>query len=162
MNDIQRLFFQTKNLAPIQPAKTPNYLGRTYIVYLTDDQRPAASIQQQPTQNPLGGALLGFGLGIVLGGAVLGIAEILDELFSPVRNDEPLTASMKRYIRERDGEICLYCEDYAPDGHVDHRVSRDNGGGNEPENLTWACAFCNRSKGAKNDTDYFRLLQAGY
>lgn len=66
------------------------------------------------------------------------------------RNDEPLTPSLRVYVRERDGEICTYCGCYAPDGHVDHRVSRVNGGSNHLNNLSWACSECNLKKGAMN------------
>jgi hypothetical protein len=66
------------------------------------------------------------------------------------RNDEPLTPSLRSYVRERDEEICAYCGCYAPDGHVDHRVSRVNGGSNHPNNLSWACPECNWAKGAMN------------
>lgn len=62
------------------------------------------------------------------------------------------------YIRERDEEVCLYCEVYAPNGHVDHRTSRANGGSNDFDNLAWACAPCNWSKGAMNDTDFMSLF----
>lgn len=101
-----------------------------------------------------------LGLGVIIGGALVLTTAAVVELLRPRRNSIPLTAGERRFIRERDGEICFYCEDYAPDGHVDHRVSRNNGGGNEPKNLTWACVFCNCSKGAMNDTDYLLLIEA--
>ena len=44
-------------------------------------------------------------------------------------------------------------------GHVDHRISRANGGSNDYANLTWACAPCNWSKGVMNDTEFLDLLQ---
>ncbi len=158
MNDTQRLFLQINNPVYTQPAANQPLIRRTYTIYLTGNQNRSTFIPPQPSQNPLGEIILGFGFGVALFGGVMFVTEILNELFSPVRNDEPLTATTKRFIRERDGETCFYCEDYVPDGHVDHCVSRVNGGGNEPENLTWACAFCNCSKGALNDTDYIRLL----
>lgn len=39
------------------------------------------------------------------------------------RNDEPLTPRLRAQVRERDEGFCTYCGCYAPDGHVDHRVS---------------------------------------
>lgn len=167
MNEIRRQLLLTQNLNFNRQSTIQNSAGQTYKVYLMSNQSLPAFIPQQPppikqSQNVLGEILLGFGFGVVLIGGFLGIAEFLEELFSPIRNDTPLTASTKRYIRERDAEICFYCGDYAPGGHVDHRVSRANGGGNELENLTWACVFCNCSKGAMNDTDYLRLIEAYY
>jgi hypothetical protein len=33
------------------------------------------------------------------------------------------------------------------DFHVEHVVARKHGGGDNPENLAWACIFCNLYKG---------------
>jgi len=100
---------------------------------LRKNERLLTTIPQQSSQNILGDVLLGLGLRVVLFGGIVVVAEILNEIFSPTRNDEPLAPTMRRYIRERDGEICFYCEEYAPGGHVDHRVSRANGGSNHPK-----------------------------
>jgi HNH endonuclease len=72
------------------------------------------------------------------------------------RNDEPLTPRQKALVRARDKEICAYCGCDAPNGHVDHRVSRVNGGSNHPNNLSWACSTCNWKKGAMNARQYLR------
>lgn len=103
--------------------------------------------------------LCALGLGFIIGGVLVLTAEAVAKLFRPACNSMPLTARERQFIRERDDEICFYCDNYAPNGHVDHRVSRYNGGGNEPENLTWACASCNCSKGPMNDSDYIRLTE---
>lgn len=96
---------------------------------------------------------------LITGGIVLGLF-ILWLLIQPRYNKVPLTKSTKNYIRERDEEICFYCDEYAPNRHVDHRISRYNGGSNEPENLTWACVSCNCSKGSMNDTEYIALIES--
>jgi hypothetical protein len=106
--------------------------------------------------------LCAVGLGVLIGGALVLTGAAIVEMLRLRRNSVPLTPGMRRYIRERDEEICFYCGDYAPDGHVDHRISRNNGGSNEPENLTWACVFDNCSKGALNDTEYIAFLQECY
>jgi hypothetical protein len=72
------------------------------------------------------------------------------ELLIPLYNDAPLSHSTRNYIRQRDKEICYYCDGWDPNGHVDHMTSRANGGGNEDENLTWACSPCNLTKGRLN------------
>jgi hypothetical protein len=95
--------------------------------------------------------LVGVGIYVVIGAVAA--------LLTPQRNDEPLTQKDRKYIRGRDSEICFYCTAYAPSGHVDHRISRANGGGNDYGNLAWACAPCNWSKGAMNDTDFMALFQ---
>jgi hypothetical protein len=95
--------------------------------------------------------LVGVGIYVAIG--------VVAALLAPQRNNEPLTKSDRNYIRARDGEICLYCRIYAPGGHVDHRVSRANGGSNDYDNLAWACVSCNCSKGALNDSEFMALFQ---
>ena len=95
--------------------------------------------------------LVGFGICVTIGAVA--------SLLVPQRNDEPLTRRDRDYIRWRDGEVCFYCNVRAPNGHVDHRISRANGGGNDYDNLTWACASCNCSKRAMNDTEFLALFR---
>lgn len=68
------------------------------------------------------------------------------------RNTEPLNGTTRLRVYERDGGVCTYCGvAVAPDEfHVDHSVSRKNGGTNHPNNLRTACAPCNLSKGGLN------------
>lgn len=103
--------------------------------------------------------LVAIGGTILVTAGIIGIGNALAELFQPQYNSEPLTQNIRNYIRDRDDEICLYCEEYASNGHVDHRISRYNGGSNNLDNLTWACVFCNCSKGSMNDTEYIKLLE---
>lgn len=130
---------------------------------VTINTQPSEQQNQQKTGWEIAADILcAVGLGVLIGGALVLTGAAIVELLRPRRNNIPLTPGMRRYIRERDEEICFYCGDYAPDGHVDHRISRNNNGSNEPENLTWACVFCNCSKGALNDTEYIALLQECY
>lgn len=105
------------------------------------------------------------GTGVVLAaGAVM----LLDSIFGspePARqqrsrtpNYEPLEAWKKTLVRERDGEICHYCGCQDPYGHVDHKVSRANGGSNLFRNLVWACGSCNCSKGRMNAPQFKKLI----
>lgn len=113
----------------------------------------------KPTLN-IPESLVAVGVSILITAGVVGIITAIGELFQSNYNNMPLTQSTRNYIRERDGEICFYCDEYAPNGHVDHRISRYNGGSNDLDNLTWACVFCNCSKGSLNDTEYIALLES--
>lgn len=116
---------------------------------------------QQPTTVQSQGPSIWDGLGkiFVIAVGVSILIEAAKAILGPLYNDEPLTKRDREYIRARDREICLYCSIYAPNGHVDHRISRANGGGNDYDNLAWACVSCNCSKGSKNDTEFLALLQ---
>jgi hypothetical protein len=74
-------------------------------------------------------------------------------------NYEPLESWKKSYIRERDEHRCNYCGGYASRGHVDHKTSRINGGSNRINNLCWACAPCNLTKGRRNAPEFRKLLK---
>jgi len=163
----QMIFIQ-ENKQRQNPQISYQFHNARYLFGNETNYFPAIDANQQvitPIQPPKTGwetasEILGnLALGALIGGALVLTAIAVFELIRPRRNSVPLTSGMRRYIRERDEEICFYCGDYAPDGHVDHRISRNNNGSNEPENLTWACVFCNCSKGALNDTEYIALLQ---
>lgn len=68
------------------------------------------------------------------------------------RNTEPLDRAKRLRVYERDGGVCTYCGAAVAPGefHVDHSVSRKNGGTNHLNNLRTACAPCNLSKGGLN------------
>lgn len=61
---------------------------------------------------------------------------------------EPIPASIRREVFERDGEVCAYCCGIEGPFELDHIVPVAAGGGNEAANLTVACKPCNRSKSA--------------
>lgn len=55
-------------------------------------------------------------------------------------------------VRRRAGNRCEYCRlpdrVLAPeDFHVEHIIARKHGGMDDPENLAWACIYCNLYKG---------------
>jgi HNH endonuclease/uncharacterized protein DUF1883 len=68
------------------------------------------------------------------------------------RNTEPLDRGKRLRVYVRDGGVCTYCGTAVAPGefHVDHSVSRKNGGTNHLNNLRTACAPCNLSKGGLN------------
>ncbi len=50
-------------------------------------------------------------------------------------------------IGERDGKVCQYTRQYAPDGTIDHVIPRSKGGRNTWENMVWSSAKINALKG---------------
>lgn len=111
----------------------------------------------QPTPN-LSDILLGIGGVVLFTVGVFGILDAIESFLQPEYNNKPLTQGTRNYIRERDEEICAYCGIFDPSGHVDHRISRFNGGSNDYDNLTWACVFCNCSKGSLNDSEFIQYM----
>lgn len=57
--------------------------------------------------------------------------------------------------------LCWYCGDCIADGwfHVDHKVPRCKGGGDDIDNLLPSCPTCNMEKGAKDYEEYRELLR---
>jgi len=56
---------------------------------------------------------------------------------------------VKALVRKRDDATCKYCGRFAPDGEPDHVIPLSRGGTDALDNLAWACAACNGSKGSK-------------
>ena len=63
-----------------------------------------------------------------------------------------VSEEVRRLVADRADHICEYClidEDHTFFGcEVDHVVSLKHSGPTEPENLAYACSFCNRYKGS--------------
>jgi HNH endonuclease len=62
-----------------------------------------------------------------------------------------MDAATRELVRQRAGQRCEYCRlpealDALP-FHIDHIVARVHGGGDEANNLSWACTQCNLHKG---------------
>ena len=62
-----------------------------------------------------------------------------------------ISAALRRLVTERAWEQCEYClllsgVSFYPH-EVDHIIAEKHGGQTEPENLSYACARCNRFKG---------------
>ena len=59
---------------------------------------------------------------------------------------------LRHLVATRADSLCEYCLIAEADTffgcQVDHIISLKHGGGTEPENLAYACAFCNRHKGS--------------
>jgi len=63
-----------------------------------------------------------------------------------------ISANLRRMVGSRANGSCEYCLIHERDTYlgcqVDHIISEKHGGATEPENLAYACVFCNRSKGS--------------
>ncbi len=79
--------------------------------------------------------------------SLLGYAE---KDLSPV--DRGITPEKRFAVLKRDGFKCVYCGRGAPDVllHLDHKISRNDGGGDEVTNLVTACSLCNNGKGSQS------------
>ena len=63
-----------------------------------------------------------------------------------------MEAGLKELVRRRAGNACEYCripQDATPliSFHIEHIVSRQHGGSDEPDTLSLACDRCNAYKG---------------
>lgn len=61
---------------------------------------------------------------------------------------EPIPASVRKAVFERDGSACTYCGDTDGPFDLDHITPVALGGDNSEGNLTVSCKPCNLSKGA--------------
>jgi HNH endonuclease len=62
-----------------------------------------------------------------------------------------ISVEIRRFVADRADYLCEYCliaeEDRLSGCHVDHIISVKHGGSSTPENLCYACIFCNLQKG---------------
>ncbi|REJ74368.1 MAG: HNH endonuclease [Planctomycetota bacterium] len=60
-------------------------------------------------------------------------------------------ADLRPLVESRANGLCEYCLIHADDtylgGQVDHVIAEKHGGETDARNLSYACTFCNRSKG---------------
>ena len=63
-----------------------------------------------------------------------------------------ISTELRHTIADRAKQLCEYCLIAEADTfygcEVDHIISLKHGGSNEPDNLAYACALCNRAKGS--------------
>jgi hypothetical protein len=104
--------------------------------------------------------------GVIRGGVE--IIDIVANIISPPPprrrrrrpNTEPLSQRTRHEIISRDGRRCTYCGRPVTHStaHVDHSVSRFNGGTNHQNNLRTACRDCNLAKGPLNARQFIRSI----
>ena len=65
--------------------------------------------------------------------------------------NDRVNQNLRRLVADRAYHVCEYCllheDDMFWGCEVDHIISRKHAGATILENLTWACACCNRNKG---------------
>jgi 5-methylcytosine-specific restriction endonuclease McrA len=157
-----------RHLVPLTSVRSNDLKLTTAGRFLPASSLPGFPSNLHPQRAPQTETGDGLGTSLVKLLLVVGLAWLAAKTFESApqprrkkvlrRNVEPLSAGLRAYIRERDEEICTYCGCYAPEGHVDHRVSRANGGSNRVNNLSWSCAPCNQSKGSMSARQFTRYL----
>ncbi len=61
-----------------------------------------------------------------------------------------ISRELRRLVAQRANDTCEYClisKDDSGGCHVDHIISLKHGGETTPENLAYACMYCNLNKG---------------
>jgi hypothetical protein len=119
-------------------------------------------------QSPPSGLSALVGAASILG-VLFGTAWMLEECFKTRqppqtrrRNMASLEGWKRDYVSQRDDWRCTYCGRRVTrrSRHIDHSISRHNGGTNHLNNLRTACQSCNLSKGVLNARQF--LSRAGY
>jgi 5-methylcytosine-specific restriction endonuclease McrA len=66
-----------------------------------------------------------------------------------------------RELAEVNGWGCLYCDEVLTErtAQIDHVIPQSKGGSDDISNLALACAFCNRSKGARSADEYRAIVR---
>lgn len=79
---------------------------------------------------------------------------LLDEWRMRDARERVIPKDIANAVKQRDGECCAYCGDTGGPFDLDHIVPWSRGGLHTLENLTVACASCNRSKGARTPEEW--------
>jgi hypothetical protein len=76
-------------------------------------------------------------------------------------NNQPLSQQTRMEVFSRDRGRCTYCGRRVTrsTAHIDHSVSRVNGGTNHKNNLRTACQYCNLVKGPLNARQFMRIAR---
>lgn len=63
-----------------------------------------------------------------------------------------ISPSLRKLVAERAAFRCEYCRIFESDSnyayHIEHIISRQHGGSDDPDNLAYACSICNWKKGS--------------
>jgi 5-methylcytosine-specific restriction endonuclease McrA len=55
---------------------------------------------------------------------------------------------------------CAYCGTRSVQIQIEHRIPLSKGGTNRPENVQGVCAFCNRAKGDRSESEFLKWLRS--
>lgn len=63
-----------------------------------------------------------------------------------------MDAATRALVRSRAGDRCEYCHSHRDDEpfaiyHIEHIIAKQHGGGDDLDNLAYACRHCNEHKG---------------
>lgn len=67
-----------------------------------------------------------------------------------------IPAGVRRAVFARDGRCCVYCGCLSGPFDLDHVIPLSRGGGNSADNISVACASCNRSKSDKTPEEWLQ------
>jgi hypothetical protein len=140
---------------PVDQLQITDFVLPTTGQYVAASQilrRTEPALAQGPTPN--------LAAKFVLAGLFVGAIWLMAECSTPQRraplvrrrNRERLEPWKKEYVSERDRWRCTYYQRRVTraNRHIDHSVSRRNGGSNHLNNLRTACRDCNLYKGSLN------------
>lgn len=147
---------------------TSGYFTQVDLIYdpASGQFLPASSYAELQPYLPNLMTELIFGV-IKIAAVIIGVGLVIDAFEQPQQsrssthkkpNYVPIEAWKRPFVRERDNNRCAYCGQLTKHGHVDHKVSRINGGTNRLNNLCWSCQPCNQSKGRLNAREYKRAI----
>jgi len=72
-----------------------------------------------------------------------------------------IPVNIRRWVIERDGLRCVYCDEDLTDQevHLDHVIPESKGGPTTVDNLQVTCRKCNTSKGILTEEEFVRRLR---
>ena len=75
---------------------------------------------------------------------------------------QKIPLNLRRRVIERDGRICVYCDEDLSNKeiHMDHVVAESKGGETTYNNLQVTCRKCNLAKGVLTESEFTEQLRA--
>lgn len=75
-----------------------------------------------------------------------------------------ISPEQRRRIRERQGNLCMYCgvallRLNTSQRHIDHKIPVEHGGPDEEDNMQALCGRCNSRKGIQTDAEFRKRYQ---
>ena len=73
-----------------------------------------------------------------------------------------ISDSVRKTVRERDGDRCVWCGAFLQHPQLCHYISRQNGGLGIPENLVCGCVYCHMQADQGSHTRKYKQVQEIY